>query len=177
MDDIVMFGYCCCDSRKILYRMKADTLYNFLKLLYDLWIFIFFTAGVILLQGEDLHGAAASHLLGIAATAGLLTILVLDGIHLMAMGMYMHDKWSTIKHFLDWYFHFGHAAFKYFVDIWKCSRSPATRRAHHDSPYTNGYVPVLFRSVVTTDAICLYWCFYCNICCLFSTICNWKLCS
>lgn len=156
MDNIVMFGYGGCDSRKILYRMKADVLTIFCFFMNNEILFwCIFTAGVILLQEEDLHGAAASLLLGVAATAGLLTIIVLDEIHLMAMGMYTHDKCSTIKHFLDLSFCFEHAPSKYFVDFWKCSRSPATRRAHHDSPFTNGYVPVLFRNVITADAICL----------------------
>lgn len=40
---------------------------------------------ILLLQGKDLHGDAASLPLGVVATAGLLTIIVPDGIHLMAM--------------------------------------------------------------------------------------------
>jgi hypothetical protein len=50
---------------------------------------VVFVSGVILLQGEDLQGVAVSLLLlgGVLVTAGLLTIVMVVGIHFTVMGM------------------------------------------------------------------------------------------
>lgn len=49
--------------------------------------FILYVAGVTILQGEDRQGATAYLLGEVVAPAGLLTIAVVIGIHLMPMGM------------------------------------------------------------------------------------------